>query len=180
MKQILTILALFVGFSLNAQFNCPDTVCAGDSINYWVQSTPGSTYSWTLTGGGTLINSPTSQVAVNWGQVNGTYTLTVTETNPQGCVGNPVVCQIDIMQPVVQVLPITNVCQDSPSFNLQAFPTGGTWIVNGNSSSGLFNPLSPGIYNVLYTYTNIAGCTTSAGTSFTVYPLPNTSPVIHD
>lgn len=180
MKQLLTILALFIGFSLNAQFNCPDTVCAGDSINYWVQSTPGSTYSWTLTGGGTLINSPTSQVAINWGQVNGTYTLTVTETNSQGCIGNPVVCQIDITQPVVQVLPISNICQDSPSFNLQAFPIGGTWVINGNGSNGLFNPLNPGIYNVIYTYTNIAGCTTSAGTSFTVYPLPNTSPVIHD
>jgi len=182
MKTLLTLLFLILGTSVYAQqgFACPDTVCANDSVNYWVQNTPGSTYNWTLSGGGTLINSSSNQVAINWGQANGTYTLTVVETNSQGCIGQPVTCSIEIMQPIVQLNPIQNVCEGTGPITFLASPPGGVWTVNGNQSNGIFTPNQAGNYSVTYSYTNSAGCITTSSTTFTVFPLPQTSPINHN
>jgi len=181
MKNLLYLFLLLPLQSIAQQgFACPDTVCANDSVNYWVQNTQGSTYNWTLSGGGTLINSPSNQVAVNWGQANGTYTLTVTETNADGCVGQPVTCTIEILQPVVQIPPVQNICEGSQPFQLIASPQGGSWVVNGNATNGIFNPNQSGTYTAVYTYVNSAGCIATGQTTFTVYPLPNTSPINHN
>lgn len=74
----------------------PDTVCEFDVTVYYVNSTPGSTYTWTLTGGfvsSQSINGDT--ITVTWGIGSG-GSITVSETNIFGCIGTVLVTPIVI------------------------------------------------------------------------------------
>lgn len=62
------------------------SVCTGSVTQYDVSNpTPGDFYFWTVTGGGSIIGSSTSpSLTVNW--INaGAATVTVTQSNSQGC-----------------------------------------------------------------------------------------------
>jgi hypothetical protein len=62
--------------------------CSGSVQSYSVTNTPGSTYSWTVTGGSVVSGQGTNNVSVNFTGNGGT--VSVTETNSAGCVGTPV------------------------------------------------------------------------------------------
>jgi hypothetical protein len=71
----------------------PDHACINSTEDYWVIDTPGSTYNWVLSNGGTITNGQgTSAIKINWTSVGGPYILTVTETftSTTGCEGLPV------------------------------------------------------------------------------------------
>jgi len=66
------------------------SLCVSTSATYSVTPVNGSSYTWTLSGGGTFSVSGTttqtgqaSSATVNWGAAGGTYSITVTSTN--GC-----------------------------------------------------------------------------------------------
>jgi uncharacterized repeat protein (TIGR01451 family) len=68
---------------LQAQNN----VCSGQTIRYEVKKVNNATYLWTLSGGGTILNSNTNNfIDVKWtGTVGSTYTLTVKVNHPDSC-----------------------------------------------------------------------------------------------
>ena len=59
--------------------------------------TSGSTYQWTLSGGGILnLGSSSDNITVDWGMTPGTYTISVVETDINGCVGLPVTVDVTV------------------------------------------------------------------------------------
>lgn len=76
-------------------------VCAGSTFSYSIVSpVAGSTYTWDVgAGGGVIHPGGTSDVIdVEWLAASGTYDLTVFETNAAGCIGDPFVLNVSIMQ----------------------------------------------------------------------------------
>ncbi len=63
---------------------------------YTVTNTNGSSYSWNVTNGTIASGTGTNSITVNWGSTIGTGTLSVTETNASGCIGDSVVQSINI------------------------------------------------------------------------------------
>ncbi len=86
--------------------NPTQTVCTGNQ-DYHVDPSPipGATYTWLLTGGGTITSgNGTNTVTVNWNTPGGPYTLTVF-TTANGCDGPPQMVDVTVMaQPAGPVL----------------------------------------------------------------------------
>jgi gliding motility-associated-like protein len=125
-----------------------DTLCVNTTEDYFVIPTLGSTYDWTVNGGN-LSPDGQSFTEVVWGNLVGTYTLSVTETNSQGCIGEPVSVDITLVDPTIVFDSSYYLCP-SESVVLNATPQGGTWnsqYVNGN----VFQPVVPGIFYPTYT-----------------------------
>ncbi|HPE35491.1 MAG TPA: cohesin domain-containing protein, partial [Bacteroidales bacterium] len=74
--------------------------------------------------------------------------------------------------PDVSLLPFEEMCEgEDPIILTGGTPEGGIYYINGEETT-IFDPLSAGIYNVLYEYTNEFGCTNSASGEIVVNPLP--------
>jgi hypothetical protein len=97
-KILLLILISMSSLGLWAQSTVdPDHACINSTEDYWVTNTPGSTYNWVLSSGGTITTGQgTSAIKINWTTVGGPYILTVTETftSTTGCDGLPVTLNI--------------------------------------------------------------------------------------
>ena len=106
----IAIIALLLGSNqLIAQTSTSPTqmVCAGSLAEPYLINppTPGSVYQWTLSGGGTIISGATTDnITVDWGVTPGIYTITVTETDVNGCPGIPVIVDV-----TVQALPTATI-----------------------------------------------------------------------
>ena len=93
MKKLLTILCVVLTLPVLSQTTInPDTVCANATgEQYLVAVTPTSTYQWTVTGGGGILQTgqTTSSITVDWGGVSGLYpnAVEVVESNAAGCPG---------------------------------------------------------------------------------------------
>jgi hypothetical protein len=90
------IQALYIGC------NVAPTTIAGSvnpftltSSDYACNNNPGSTYEWTITNGVITAGQGTSNVTVLWGE-EGAGTLTVVETNTEGCSGTPATIEVTI------------------------------------------------------------------------------------
>ena len=65
-------------------------VCTSEAgVAYSVTNTPGSTYTWTITGGTQASGGTTNSITVNWGATGQTSNVSVVENN--GCTTGPVV-----------------------------------------------------------------------------------------
>lgn len=87
----------------------PDHACINSTEDYWVTNTPGSTYNWVLSSGGTITTGQgTNAIEINWTTVGGPYILTVTETftSTTGCEGLPVTLNI-IVDPLPTPFDVT-------------------------------------------------------------------------
>ena len=93
-----------------------------DTCTYAVSLTPGSTYEWSVIGGG-IINSDNNFVDVLWGN-NGYGSISVIETASNGCTGTPVELQI-----IIDVQEIAN------KYNIRVFPnpSTGKLIISGEN-----------------------------------------------
>ena len=135
---------------------CPDTVCTGIEVNYAVTGNQNSTYDWHITGGGLVTTDQTNDCEIIWGDIPGTYTVTVQEITPQGCVGEVKTCDVVVVVPDITFdTSQYKICLNG-SVNLNAEPLGGDWVseyMNGNTFLGT----SPGTYHPSY-LTNIYGC----------------------
>ena len=89
------------------------TVCAGSLAEPYLINPPtaGSTYQWSITGGGIInLGSTTDNITVDWGMIPGVYTITVIETDVSGCQGNPVTVEVTLISnPVVVAVDLLNV-----------------------------------------------------------------------
>ena len=144
--------------------------------------TPGSTYQWSITGGG-VINpgSTTDNITVDWGIIPGVYTITVIETDAACCQGNPVtvdVTVITIPTVIANSSPSSPLCEGD-QLTLSGQGTGGatyTW------DNGVTNNTSfiPSVGTVTYTVTaDLNGCTATDNITITVNPAPITGPINH-
>ncbi len=167
----------------------PDHVCLYSTEDYWVNNTLGSTYTWVLSGGGTITTGQgTSTIQVNWTSV-GDYILTVTETltNTTLCIGNPVILNIIVdAVPTAAITPDPAVLCADGSLNMNGNPTGGSgtytthaWTGAGaaylsatNIQNPVFSGAPAGTYALIYTVTDNSGCIGTDNITVTVNAVP--------
>jgi gliding motility-associated-like protein len=142
-------------FSIGSITPCPDTVCTGLETFHSVTGNQTSLYDWSTTGG-LITTDQTNDCSIIWGNIPGTYTISVHEINPQGCESEDVICDVVVVAPDIIFDPISySICLNS-SVQLKAQPLGGIWIsefVNGD----VFIGTELGTYQPSY-QTNIYGC----------------------
>jgi len=133
-----------------------DTVCVGLNQSYSVLNTPGSTYDWEISGGGSFTESGTNSILVDWGGIPGDYIISVQETTIEGCLGDLVTAQVVVSDTVITFnQPRTGICLGDTT-KLIALPSGGYW--SGQNLVGdIFTGYTPGYYRPQYTV-NIHGC----------------------
>ena len=165
MKKLLLFLGIISLFESNSYSQIttnPDTVCVGAvGENYWVTNTAGSTYDWTLNGGGGSIASGqgTSAITVDWGNSPGLYptAVTVVETNAAGCTDT---VELDIFILLPTFIQIGPFCEGDPCVTLTGTPAGGAWSGTGVVLTGGVYEFCPttsgaGTFNLTYT---VGGC----------------------
>lgn len=155
----------------------PDHTCINSTEDYWVINTPGSTYNWVLSGGGTITEGQgTSAIRINWTSV-GTFTLSVSETlaSTTLCSGVPVILNI-----IVDPLPVPTATANTPftggDMNLIGGPDGMisySWTGPNGYTSAVQNPVITGVTDAaagIYTLTvtNAAGCSASTNVTVTI------------
>ena len=178
MKKLLTILLVAVSLTTMSQTIInPDTVCANAiGEQYYVAVTPTSTYQWTITGGGGVLQTgqTTSSITVDRGGISGLYpnAVEVIESNAAGCPGTPQLLDVFILELSGNTL--GPFCPGDPTTPLVGAPAGGTWSGTGVVANS-FQP-STGVGNYVLTY-SMAGCT--ATINVTVNNGPVTGPIQH-
>ena len=196
LNKLLKITAIFilllVSNQLIAQTSTSPTqnVCAGSLSEPYLINPPttGSTYLWTLSGGGTLNNgTATNNITVDWGVTLGTFVITVIETDANGCQGAPVTVDVTIIPLDNASFTLTDYCEGSPNsatvtgtsggvFTFTIPPSGGETI---NASTGeITGGLSGTTYSVIYTTSGI--CSQTSTQTVTVNPLDNASFTLTD
>ena len=178
MKKLLTVLFVSLGLTTFGQTTInPDTVCVNATGEiHFVTNTPGSTYQWTITGGGTLAGGQgTNSITTDWGAVPGLYpnAVSVIETNSSNCPGLPINLAVYVLQMGLSAL--GPFCAGDPSAALGGTPLGGTYSGTGVVGNQ-FDPVTAGLGVHVITYT-LAGCSTTI--NVTVNNGPVTGPIQH-
>ncbi|MFM2136452.1 MAG: hypothetical protein RL021_1852, partial [Bacteroidota bacterium] len=167
--------------------NGPYRVCEGSTITYLVLPLPGSTYTWSVTGGSVSGILTADSILVTWPDT-GSGQITVFETNAAGCTGPVTVLPISIHE--VPAAPSLSgpaaLCEGSTAI-FTTVPAAGTtfnWQTNGGVISGLsafYDSISvlwtvPGVHVLSVSQTNRWGCTSPATSdSITIYQQPDVS-----
>jgi len=193
-KSLLLILISMSTLGVWAQSTIdPDHACINATEDYWVIDTPGSTYDWVLSDGGTITNGQgTSAIKINWTTVGGPYILTVTETftSTTGCEGLPVSLNI-IVDPLPTPFNVTGTggycfgglglpvgLSDSEigvNYQLQLGGVNTGALVPGTGESISFgNKTVAGTYTVVATSSSETACTNNmlGSAIITINPLP--------
>lgn len=164
---LLTILC-FVGTAASAQGT--QDICIGDIKNYSVDENAGSSYDWQVEEeaafeGKITPNGAGNAINIDWGDTPvGTYTLTVIETNSEGCPGEPVSATINInpLPDAPQVALTQPGCGEEVGSAKVTSPTGTDiqYSIDGGTNFQPevdFSDLDPGTYEVIAQ--NALGCT---------------------
>lgn len=164
----LFLLAVIV-LPLNGQNLKP--VCAGAKVKYSITGVPNSTYKWTVTGGKIFTTyGKGDSVYVNWGDVPGTYTLSVYETTPLGCNSNTVSSQVKVTSGTsVDLGESVSICEGQ-TYKFTAGNGSGLYLWQDGSTGSSFTASKAGKYWVKVTDTN--GCVSSDTALLAVNPLP--------
>lgn len=146
-------------------------VCLNSLVPYAIDPpTPGSVYSWNLSGAGSIIilDPPiASLININWTNV-GSYILSVTETSADGCTGITVTLNVTVNSPStasISIQPVnTTICSGQPVTYTATPENGGTspeytWYVN--------NIPEPSSNTPVFTYTS--------NNPYTIYAALNSS-----
>ncbi|MBC7865332.1 MAG: PKD domain-containing protein [Bacteroidia bacterium] len=163
----------------------PTPLCANSTAQtYSVTNTTGSTYTWLVPAGATIVSGQgSSSISVNWGSTGGT--ISVTETNACGT-GTAVTYSVTLLAaPTVSFVgdTLSGCAPLTVDFTDNTIVTGGTitnwnWVFGDGNTSNLQNPtntyLNSGAYNISLTVTSSAGCsaTYNATNYVNVYPNP--------
>jgi len=194
-NKIIKLISIFVLFlasnRLIAQTNTSpnQTVCAGSLSEPYLMNPPtiGSTYQWSLSGGGIInIGTTTDNITVDWGVTLGVFTITVIETDDNGCQGDPVTVAVTVIPLDDATFTLTDYCEGSANsasvtgtlggvFTFTTSPTSGETI---DASTGeITGGLSGTTYSVTYTTSGI--CSQFSIISVTIYITPTTGPISH-
>ena len=133
-----------------------DTTCFNQVHEYSITNTPGSSYNWQISGGGTISFNGGNSIQVLWDTVPGSYQVSVQETTADGCVGETMYSDIEVVEPSLDLGPDYSVCPGE-SIDLFSNPSGGTWS-SLNVTNGVFLSQYPGEFYPEYT-ANVYGCT---------------------
>lgn len=182
-KFLILVICLF-GFHFS---NAQQTIWQGcTSATYSVTNTVGSTYAWSVTPtAGTISGNTTNAVGIDWtGVAVGTYTVSVTETNSNGCPGTPQ----DVLVTIIST-PTTTATVTPPTCSVATatievtapIGTGYQYSINNGAtwqSSSIFNNVTANAtYDVVVQ--SQTGCLSTA-TQVIVIPQPagpTTSPI---
>lgn len=137
MKKLLLLLPFLILGIFNATAQV-DTVCVGSTgVSYWVAGTAGSTFAWTVNGGTKASGGTTDSITIDFSNTTGTDTVTVIETDSNGCPGDPVLIAITRMPlPDAIISTSTPLCFDD-STSLTVTLTGTLpWDLTYNDGSG--------------------------------------------
>lgn len=105
-KNILSSIVLIIFATISyGQSPLLETVCAESTEAYGVLGYEASTFIWALDsdGGVILSGDGTDTIAVQWGYDVGTYQLEVVELTSAGCLGVPVLANIPVQAPEVDL-----------------------------------------------------------------------------
>jgi len=185
LKRIFLGLFLLSSSVMFAQTNTSptQTVCAGSLAEPYLINPPtfGSTYQWTLSGGGVLnIGGTTDNITVDWGVNPGTYTITVTETDASGCIGLPITVDVTVDPlPTATVATNQTACLGATIPDLTAIGANVTWYSDATLTTQVFvgNNFATGETTVgLYTYyvtESLNGCEgPSISVTLEIYSVP--------
>lgn len=193
-KNLLLILFSISSLGVWAQSTIdPDHACINSTEDYWVINTPGSTYNWVLSGGGTITSGQgSSAIKINWTSIGGPYVLTVTETftSTTGCDGLPVSLNI-IVDPLPTPFNVTGTggyclggaglpvgLSDSElgvNYQLQLDGVNSGALISGTGNAISFgNKTVAGTYTVVATSSLETACTINmtGNAIITINPLP--------
>ncbi|PCJ77747.1 MAG: hypothetical protein COA57_16550, partial [Flavobacteriales bacterium] len=115
----------------------PDSVCTDDAgVGYLVTNTPGSSYTWTVTGGTIVPPNGLNNVTIDWGSMGMVGNVQVVENN--GCTnGAPVDTAVNIHTiPPSSISGDDAVAENTDSVFYKVIPSPGytyTWTVTGGS-----------------------------------------------
>jgi len=195
LNKILKILAISIlllsSNQLIAQTNTSPTqdVCAGSLSEPYLINPPtlGSNYLWSLSGGGTLNNGSTSDnITVDWGVSPGTYTITVIETDANGCQGDPITVDVTVIPlPTATIANSETACLGSVIPDLSAVGSNVTWYddLALTNQVGTGNNYTTGQSAVgLYTYyvtESLNGCEgPSVSVTLEIFAIPSSPSVV--
>lgn len=166
-------------------------VCVGTVAAYSLPAFPGTTYSWSLSGGGSIVgnNTNTNQININWNTI-GSHTITCNYYDTALKCGGVGTITVNVL-PVLRIAGSTKQCQGTSSI-LQSFfgppntgvpsnwtisPAGAT-VTSGNGTfTATINWASPGVYTVTATPVSSGVVCGPASYTVTVYPSPIISAV---
>jgi gliding motility-associated-like protein len=169
-KYILSIglLLLLWSFGARAQ-EYQSVVCPGDTgIAYFVQGWENSTFEWTVEGGVITRNFGDS-IIVDWLVIPGIYGISVQETSEYGCVGPPVVSNVLVSSPDLDLGEDTYFCRGGV---FEITPEGDfySYLWHDGSTGPSFATDRPGWISV--EVTDEFGCSKSDSLYLSVYDLP--------
>jgi len=139
-------------------------VCPGSTVSYAITAAAaGATYDWALPAGGVILpGASTDIIEIEWLALSGTFLLTVSETSPEGCAGEPAQLTVNILPVIITEISISPdqnpVCYGEPVRFTATVTGGGTsplfqWMRNGVGTGGntpVYTLESPG-YNDMIT-----------------------------
>jgi len=167
------------------------TVCAGSIAEPYLINppTPGSTYQWSVSGGGVLNNGVTSDnITIDWGMTPGTYTVSVVETDVNGCSGTPVTVDVTVL-PLPSLTTVTSqiACVGGVVPDLFAVGSSPNWYTDIALTNNVFtgNSFSTGQTSVgIYTYyvtETLNGCEGAAiPVTLEIYSVPSSPVAINE
>lgn len=145
----------------------PVVTCNGMAVVTPQGGNPPFTYIWNDT------QHQTNDTAI--GLCGGVYCVTVTDI--LGGFGTACVTVTDFVPVVTFPGPLADVCTADSSFLISGGqPSGGTYSGNG-VYNGIFYPdtVAPGMYNIIYTWSDSVSCIGSDTTTITVYETPSSA-----
>ena len=166
--KIITLSLLFlVSNTIIAQTSTSPTqlVCIGSTEPYLLNpSNSTSNYQWVLSSGGTITSGQGSDaITIDWNMVvGGPHTLTVTETDVNGCVGLPKTVDVTLNILDDATFTLTNYCAGTANSASAILTSGGSFS---------FNPIPTGGETINTTTGEITGGI--AGTSYDVEYITN-------
>jgi gliding motility-associated-like protein len=105
-------------------------------------------------------------------KASGTYTVTYSYTNANGCVASDNRDLTVVPMPVVSAGTDTAFCTTTATVSFKGMPSGGAWTGNAMVTlNGEFTATTPGVYTLTYTYGN-GNCQVSDQKTITIYALP--------
>jgi hypothetical protein len=149
-------------------FSIMDSICT--SFGSLALQTTGSPLGGVFSGPG-LVGSQFVPSIVG----TGTYTLTYSVTDANGCIGTASDSIYVRLEPVLNLPSIADVCEDLSVFQLPfPSPLGGTFMSDGILLGDTFDVQGSGVgsFYVNYYYTDQFGCMNSTGQTFNVNALP--------
>ena len=195
LKILLLVSAVFLTSNqMIAQTNTSptQTVCVGSLAEPYLINPPtsGSTYQWTLTGGGTIVTGQgTNAITIDWGMIpGGPHTLSVIETDASSCPGTPITVDVTVNSLDDATFTLTDYCDGSANSATVTGTLGGIFTFTAPSPTGgetidpLTGEITGGIAGTTYsvTYTTPTGpCSQTSTQTVMVNPLPITGPINH-